>query len=532
MGLFDVKYNFDNLIRTTSAGIEVSSFVQVKNAITERYRQIYGHDIDVSTETGDGQFIMMLSLMQYNGYLAPLYLNQMLDPATSVDKWLDVIAGFSNIFRYNDAKSSVYLYVKYTGTSTSGYNPNTGNLNVQTIECIDKNGKIWKWQEGANTSNNFTTNFYPDTYYILPFTCEEYGPINALADSSVLVEGFKPTNENLTSDNKGDINRTLDPSGYPFEVWQASNAVLGWYKETDEAFRSRRQNELGNGSVTVANGLIGSLLEIGGVEEVKLYENAFNQGITAADGTSVPYHNIYLCVKYQDNVDDSSISKEIGKTINNKLTMGIVTTEYDETQTPKTGVAKKWRIDLYNSENLTYYVYWKKCLPLGPTLTLTFLRNKVSYDANSVTPTEAQKKYESVIKNAIQKHTNGLSLYDDLVIANLIYAINSSDTITNNQNNFIFTSGTVTNIDATEKDIFENKDTYFDYVNAWYEFDYSNTTGSPYITNILKVYGLILTSDETFTSEKTYYQKQNNEEFEVYSGSSGNPKTLGLYEKR
>ena len=87
MGLFDVKYNFNNLIRTSSAGVEVSSFVQVKSAITERYKEIYGNDIDVSTETADGQFIMMLSLMLYNGYSSVMYLNQMLDPASANGKW-------------------------------------------------------------------------------------------------------------------------------------------------------------------------------------------------------------------------------------------------------------------------------------------------------------------------------------------------------------------------------------------------------------------------------------------------------------
>ena len=200
MGLFDVKYNFNNLIRTSSAGVEVSSFVQVKNAITERYKEIYGNDIDVSTETADGQFIMMLALMMYNGYSSVMYLNQMLDPATATGKWLDVIAGFSNVFRKNATQSYTSVYVKYTG-NTADYTSNFGT-NVQTIQFVDNNGKIWTWTEGKNGSD-FTTKFSKTTngvtnYYPLKVVCEDYGAISAFANDSVKTDNFVPNDNNLT----------------------------------------------------------------------------------------------------------------------------------------------------------------------------------------------------------------------------------------------------------------------------------------------------------------------------------------------
>ena len=99
MGIFDVKYNFDNLVRMTSAGVEVTSFVQIKNAIIKRYKEIYGNDIDLSDASGDNQLIMMISLLPYNGFNAIYYLNQNIDPASASGKFLDILSGFNNVFR-------------------------------------------------------------------------------------------------------------------------------------------------------------------------------------------------------------------------------------------------------------------------------------------------------------------------------------------------------------------------------------------------------------------------------------------------
>jgi len=137
MGMFDVKYTFDNLIRTTSAGLEVSSFVQTKDAIIQRYKEIFGNDIDVESTTADGQYIMMIALMLYNGYNGLYYLSQNLDPTGAQGVFLDRLCGFNNVFRRNAEPSSAYVYVKYTGGAPS-YTSNVEGSNTQEITCIDR----------------------------------------------------------------------------------------------------------------------------------------------------------------------------------------------------------------------------------------------------------------------------------------------------------------------------------------------------------------------------------------------------------
>ena len=472
MGLFDVKYNFNELIRSTSAGIEISSFVQIKNAITERFKEIYGNDIDVSSETADGQYIMMLSLMLYNGYSSFLYLNQMSDPATATGKWLDIIAGFSNVFRKNASPSSAYVYVKYIGSGTN-YTSNFGT-NVQTIQFVDTNGKIWIWTEGKKV-DGFATKFNPNETepLLLKVFCEENGEINALANPDVLDPNFDTAN--LNKDNKGDICKTIDESVFPFEVWQASNAELGNLEESDQSFRIRRMQEIGNGGITVTNGLIGSLLEILGVREAKIYENVSNiSGLIANDGTTIDYHNVYLCLRYKENVIDTTIDEEIANVIHNKLTLGIVTTNHT---TDTTGVSKVSTIQVYGS--LDYNIYWKKCKPITPSMTLTFTRNKLNYP-------DDDSYFEEFIKNAIKTYAKNLTIYDNFVLTNLLSYLNGVDVYKNNQPNYLFTKG---QFDGNVEDdqVYKNKDTYYDYDNANFDFDYNSDDTSSYVTTTITI---------------------------------------------
>lgn len=511
MGLFDVKYNFNNLIRTSSAGVEVSSFVQVKNAITERYKEIYGNDIDVSTETADGQFIMMLSLMLYNGYSSVMYLNQMLDPASANGKWLDVIAGFSNVFRKSASPSYTSVYVKYIGGGND-YTSDFGT-NVQRIQFVDKNGKIWTWTEGK-TERGFATVFNKvdennnTCYYPLKVVCEENGAISAFADKDVAADNFVPSDSSLTKENKGDICKTIDESIFPFEVWQAKDAVLGEEDESDQSFKIRRMQEIGNGGITVPNGLIGSLLEILGVKEAKLYENVTGSSQKANDETLINTHDIYLCIRYNENVVDAPIDEAIGKTIHNKLTLGIVTTKSLDLAHNKTYVVQVYK------GNLTYNIYWKKCFPLAPSLKLSFKRNIHNYtlEREQVGNEFHNKTFEDKILNRLRTFTKGLTIYDDLNIPNLLSNLNASDIPTNNQINYLFLEGKVfaegkdkTAMDdssTSSSQEFKNIDTYYNYDENFYsgyevkaEWVYeAPSSGSDFANSTLYIYKKLIPS--------------------------------------
>lgn len=543
MGMFDVEYSFDELLRTTAAGLEISTFVQMKDAITKRYKEVYGNDIDVDSTTADGQFIMMLSLMLFNGYSGLYYLSQNLDPACATNTFLDRLCSFNNVFRRTAEPSYAYLYVKYIG-QIENYNSITDNTEVQEITCMDSTGKLWKWEEGKGLSN-FPTTFVKGKVYSLKFVCQELGAIEALADNEHIKN--LTVDEIVSSEYRGEISQVIDKSVYPFEVWQAKDATVGTDDETDTALRQRRLLEIGNNGVTVLNGLRGSLIEIEGVEESKIYtnvitstENSFN----TKDGSDVEYHDVYICIRYKKGIEvDNTL---IGQTIYNKMTPGIVTaplnrgygnvtsttgstykaylpyeqpssSEETETNWNEFGVSRKYEVNIYQGV-LRDTIYWKQCKGIYPAMQLRFLFNKNLYQKGHVENSNWEySEIEKTIVEAIKKYTYNLTIFDDLNIPNLMGNVNSASPISSGQTTYIFIDGRVrkkievsvseqsetegkytfsdekiTDTDYTSSDAgtyFENCDTYYDYSDSTFKFEYSSDPeNNDYIQAKLHVY--------------------------------------------
>ena len=533
MGIFDVKYNFDNLVRMTSAGVEVSSFVQIKNAIIKRYKEIYGNDIDLSDASGDNQLIMMISLLLYNGFNAIYYLNQNIDPASASGKFLDILSGLNNIFRKGATYSTAWLYVKYIGKTSDYISVINPNDVVQKIQCVDTAGHIWTWEEASGLTG-FNTKFNNDNnqIYALKFTCEDLGAIEAEADDS-LKNLTEISDSDLTRDNHGAIYMTIDTNTFPFNVWQAKDAIVGTDEESDESLKKRRLYERGNAGVTVVNGMTGSLLNVEGVMEAKLYSNVVRDNnvvtpdqIDANDGTKINFHDLYICLRIKDGITPDSLS--IGKILHEKNTPGIVTTPYNtgiEKNEYKLclendyGKLKKETISIYNNI-LKYNVYWKECKPITPSLQLKFMYNPNVF---------VEDTQEEVIKNAIKNYLFGLTIFDDLNIPNLLSAINQSDVPVNGQNTFFFINGIVETKYSGNKIVsptvettssyFQNKDTYYNYNNEdEIEFDFkpvdNSGSSSLYKEGILNI-----------------YRKKTTVSIYVYKGSNSNPEKDFNWEK-
>ena len=414
MGMFDVEYTFDNLLRTSSDGIEMSSFVQMKDAIAKRYKEIFGNDIDLDSASADGQYLMMIALMLFNGYSGLYYLNQNLDPSGAQGTFLNRLCSFNNVFRKSSEPSYAYLYVSYIGTINEYVSVMGDNTNVQEITCIDKAGKTWKWEEGKGIDDFITKFSQGQEPWLLKFVCQENGPITAEADATLKdINPRSLESGDLTDDNHGWISQTIDKSVYPFEVWQASDAVVGHDEETDTALRQRRLLEIGNNGVTVLNGVRGSLSEIQGVEEVKVYTNVTERTANTfrtKDGSDIEFHDVYLAIRYKEGVEVSDTL--IGQTIYNKMTPGIVTAPlnrgYDELSSSYTltqenifGYNKSYEVNIYQGI-LRDMVYWKKCKPVNPAITLKFMFNKNYYSKGMTGTTNYEQTSDTTFIKGVQ----------------------------------------------------------------------------------------------------------------------------------
>ena len=326
------NYNLtiNDFIRMTASGVQVASFVQIRSALIDRYKSVYGQDIDLSTGTADGVFVNDVALIINNILQAMQTMYSNLDVNTASGVYLDVLCALSNVRR----KGSTY-----SNTSLLVTNPtNVMSTEYENLTFVDQAGTEWyhpgKVQFNANETKQ------------LMVVCKEPGEIKAPA---------------------GWITQTLEVTY--LTVKQENDANVGSNQETDVKLRARRTQSSGAAGVTVLESLIGALLNVSGIEDVEVYNNNKTTSTIAADGTTIDAHSIYVVIRKQDGVtiDD----KTIGDIIHEKLTPGIHSCEF----TGSNGIAKSY---VYTSEiygvtieESQQNVYWKEATPINPEIVVT-----------------------------------------------------------------------------------------------------------------------------------------------------------------
>lgn len=425
-----------DFLQMTQNGLKVASFVQIKSAIIKRYKETYGNDIDVSTNTADGVFVNDLALIMNNILQTVLTIYNNLDVNTANGKYLDILCNLSNVTRKQATYSTASLTIQNDSVNDLTLQPN--------LEFVDKAGQEWIAVDITNDT------VIPANQSIsIKVRASTKGPIKAPA---------------------GYIFNTIDNS-LPISVFQENAAIVGDNIETDEQLRARRSEYGSSTGITVLESLASALLTISDVKDVKIYNNASsvdsdNELYTLSkpqDNTVIQAHNIYIILRAkEDAVLNSSI---IGSTIYTKLTPGISTTNYIASS--NNGIASSYDyIPSIIGSDITAFtqkVYWKQAVAKNEELTISITPFK--FFANTTL---------DVIGQAVQKYLNQLpigitpSLYD---IQNIV--VNADPKFKSNMT-FAFNDCTVNNATITESN-FKNNDNYYNYTNIE-----TNSTGSTY----------------------------------------------------
>ena len=340
MGYLDNTRTITDFIRFTNAGVDIASFTQIRDAITTRYKEVYGQDIDltVTPTNADGIFVNDLALMVNNilQSIKTMYAN--LDVNTASGVYLDNLCRLSNIVRKPATPSNVYITVKNIGNDPITIKKSS---DADGTTFVDVSGAEWLY-EGNDVILNAGASQSIQVFSSIA------GEVEAVAGSIVQAIG----------------NQYL-------EVTQPANANLGNDAETDSELRARRAQSVGATGATVLEALTGALLNITAIRDVKIYNNNTNQDRNdiAKDGTTIKAHSIYVIVRREDGiaVPDSTI----GQLISDMLTPGIGTTE------PAVATKKS-----YNAGRASQYLsladevfHWKECVPVT-TGTITITLNK------------------------------------------------------------------------------------------------------------------------------------------------------------
>lgn len=334
--------DIQHLVQITNVGLWTADFVDIKAAIIDWYKSIYGDDIDLSTGSADGVFVNDLALILNNILEAVSFVNRSLNVNEASGIYLDRLCRLSNVTR-NQATHSTAT-IKVTNLDSTDYRISVN----EELKFLDKASTVWTFTN--NTSSTFVIPANGNA--ILNVVCDEVGQIKAPS---------------------GWIDRTLELTQLVVE--QTKDAIVGQNIESDSSLRSRRLQSLGAYGVTVVESLVASLLEIAGIQDVLVYNNNTSAAQVTADGTTVDAHNVYVIVRYVDGIDLASLDDTIGNMIYNKLTPGIATTKCNVVGTSNYAYGRTYEFipeQLGTSIKLFHQdVYWKESRALNPEISVT-----------------------------------------------------------------------------------------------------------------------------------------------------------------
>lgn len=405
---------WNSLIQFTSSGIIVAEYNEIRTAITEQFKKIYGSDIDLSTSSADGIYVETYCMIINNilQSIKQTYAN--LNIKTASGSFLDILCALTNVYRKQETHSTASL-VATLDSSEQTYTTNS-------LSFVDVNGNVW-----TSTSTSQMT-FVPGVPQTIVVQCEDIGPIRADA---------------------GWINKTL-ALDVVMSVNQEQPANLGSYAETDAQLRARHSQSLGARGKSVLESLVGALLEITGIDDAKVYNNDGLTAIVAKDGTEVQSHCVYTIVRRKENIDvpDSLI----GTILYEKMTPGIPTVQTtDFTNGISHTYVYSQEILGSNATDITQNVYWKEAKPISPEIVITITPKQQFASANDYTV--------NLIADSVIDYCHNLQISEDIDYYSLYDAVRYADPLFRGKTTYNIVSITIDGEPAN----FTNPDTYFNY---------------------------------------------------------------------
>lgn len=417
-----------NLAQVTEGGISCATFPEIKDALARKMQEIYGYDIDLSTASADGQYVMMEALVLNNIYRTLESLVNNLSIASASGKYLDILSNLSGVFRRQATYSTANVYIKSSNSITPA-----------NLSFIDKNGFVWKWTNQTNTDGTYLTTFTANEIYLINVVCEDLGSINAVGGNLIgtVVDNVTLDLNKIFADaalrQSGDIYNCFSQTG--ILTYQDQNARIGQSVESDSELRNRRFLFSNVGAKNSLESIYAQLLSIEGVKDCYIYNATDGEIKTSIDGTPTgdecgPLANSIYPIIYLDE-GISIPDQTIGEVLYNNLSPGIrCKTAFDTdntTNVPYGGKLHEYKVPqniLTNPANGTKYVtyvQWKQAKSNNPKIEFGLKINEnagVSNTASALSGALQNKIVDSVIS-----YLNNIKINEPIVQQDLVNII-------------------------------------------------------------------------------------------------------------
>lgn len=263
-------------------GLQVKTREELVTYFTEQYQTIYGTDINLSSNTPDGQMmnIFIQAILDQQDLAVQIYNS--FDPDNAIGVVLDQRVTINGIQRqaatYTETDITVVLSTSVNLYGLDGETPGSLRDDGNEVYTVSDNaGNRWQLKTsqigvGAGTFSYEFIAAIPGAQLTIP---------NTITVQVTVVLGVTSVN---------------NPSTY---------TALGENEESDAALRLRRQKAVSLASQGYLRGLLAALENVTGVTSAFVYENTSD----AVDGDGVPGHSIWVIVA--GNGADADIAQAI-----------------------------------------------------------------------------------------------------------------------------------------------------------------------------------------------------------------------------
>lgn len=285
----------------TSNGLQVSTNLELVEALVADWKEIYGEDINVEQNSPDGQLINIFAQGQTDIRELLVQLYNSFDPDNASGRLLDERCAINNVFRRGGTFTTVDITVTTDRTVT--------------LEGLDENfndPEAIGYTIQDNAGNQFilvnTQTLEAGTHSVL-FRAQNIGrietTIGTITTPVTIVLGVISVNNPTAPVN------------------------IGENEETDTELKIRRRQSVSIGSSGYLNGLLAYVLQLDGVTDAAIYENYSNQ----TDTLGLPPHSIWLIVEGGSAADIAQaiyLKKSYGCDMKGDITYTIITASQQE----------------------------------------------------------------------------------------------------------------------------------------------------------------------------------------------------------
>lgn len=260
-------------------GLVIKTLTEIEDELKEGYRKIYGDDIDLGSNTSDGQLIGIYAqaARDLRELIREVYNSCNPDFCRGVVQ--DIRFKINNLTRKSGSFSIIPMTVVVTGTTTlQGLDADYSDPTATAYGATDDSGSKFYLID--------TTTVTAGTY-VLPFRAAEMGPINPIVGTITNPIIIKKEVSSLINDS--------------------APTSIGALQGEDEAFALRRERSTETHAQNNVDAIRSKLLELDGVTDAYCYSHNYENYPDSIDSDGIPVGYIWPIVEGGANADIADI---------------------------------------------------------------------------------------------------------------------------------------------------------------------------------------------------------------------------------